>query len=536
MPNYTNSVWSEATPAPPYAPLAGNVAVDVAVVGGGITGITAALLLARAGRRVAVVEARRIGKGETGKTTAHLTEALDVPYQTLDVALRLRRRAAGRRRAARRDRAHRDVRRRVRDRVRLSPRVRLRLRRDEGGARRAGARGRDRAQAGRGGGAGRSGAAAVPDRGRAALRQPGDDPPAAVPAGAGARVRRDARADLRGHAGRRDRRGRAVPGHQRSRRGHGARRDRRGPRPDREPLPAAREAGGLPDVRPRHRAGRRRRASATASTGTWPSRTTTCARRRSAGAATCWSAERTTRSARPTTRRRRSSGWRRTCACTSARDVAADRLPVVRADRGVGGRAAVRRAQFALARRLRRDRLRGQRHHAGDAGGDGAGRRDLRRGQSASASCWTPRASSRSRRRARCCRRTSTTRGTCWPIVSAAAPTAWRPWRRSRPARGGCCRSTASGWRSTATRNGQLGAVSPVCTHLGCLVHWNTTEKSWDCPCHGSRFDPHGRVLNGPAVAALEAKPIPGLAAELEREQEAESPTHDLHEHAATTD
>src|SRR6187551_3343197 len=83
MPNYTNSVWSEATPAPPYEPLAGNVAVDVAVVGGGITGITAALLLARTGRSVAVVEARRIGKGETGKTTAHLTEVLDAPYHTL---------------------------------------------------------------------------------------------------------------------------------------------------------------------------------------------------------------------------------------------------------------------------------------------------------------------------------------------------------------------------------------------------------------------------------------------------------------------
>ena len=83
MPNYTNSVWSEATPAPPYEPLDGNVAVDVAVVGGGITGMTAALLLARAGRRVAVVEARRIGKGESGKTTAHLTEVLDVPFHTL---------------------------------------------------------------------------------------------------------------------------------------------------------------------------------------------------------------------------------------------------------------------------------------------------------------------------------------------------------------------------------------------------------------------------------------------------------------------
>jgi glycine/D-amino acid oxidase-like deaminating enzyme len=83
MPNYTNSVWSESTPAPAYEPLAGNVASDVAVVGGGVTGITVGLLLARAGRRVAVIEARRIGKGETGKTTAHLTEVLDTPYHVL---------------------------------------------------------------------------------------------------------------------------------------------------------------------------------------------------------------------------------------------------------------------------------------------------------------------------------------------------------------------------------------------------------------------------------------------------------------------
>src|SRR6187455_2834468 len=83
MPNYTNSVWSETTPAPPYPVLAGNVTVDVAIVGGGITGITAALLLQREGRRVAVVESRRIGKGETDKSTAHLTEALDVRYHTL---------------------------------------------------------------------------------------------------------------------------------------------------------------------------------------------------------------------------------------------------------------------------------------------------------------------------------------------------------------------------------------------------------------------------------------------------------------------
>jgi glycine/D-amino acid oxidase-like deaminating enzyme/nitrite reductase/ring-hydroxylating ferredoxin subunit len=57
---------------------------------------------------------------------------------------------------------------------------------------------------------------------------------------------------------------------------------------------------------------------------------------------------------------------------------------------------------------------------------------------------------------------------------------------------------------------GTLSALSPVCTHLGCLVHWNTAEKSWDCPCHGSRYDARGRVLNGPAVEPLQARQPPG--------------------------
>jgi len=51
--------------------------------------------------------------------------------------------------------------------------------------------------------------------------------------------------------------------------------------------------------------------------------------------------------------------------------------------------------------------------------------------------------------------------------------------------------------------DGHLHRRSAVCTHLGCVVSWNPTEHSWDCPCHGSRFDPFGRVLNGPAVAPL---------------------------------
>ena len=51
---------------------------------------------------------------------------------------------------------------------------------------------------------------------------------------------------------------------------------------------------------------------------------------------------------------------------------------------------------------------------------------------------------------------------------------------------------------------GVLHERSAVCTHLKCIVHWNSLEKSWDCPCHGSRFTPHGVVLNGPAISPLE--------------------------------
>jgi glycine/D-amino acid oxidase-like deaminating enzyme/nitrite reductase/ring-hydroxylating ferredoxin subunit len=51
---------------------------------------------------------------------------------------------------------------------------------------------------------------------------------------------------------------------------------------------------------------------------------------------------------------------------------------------------------------------------------------------------------------------------------------------------------------------GRLCAVSPVCTHMKCDVAWNHEERSWDCPCHGSRFDPEGHVLNGPAHLPLE--------------------------------
>lgn len=54
--------------------------------------------------------------------------------------------------------------------------------------------------------------------------------------------------------------------------------------------------------------------------------------------------------------------------------------------------------------------------------------------------------------------------------------------------------------------HGKEHALSAVCPHMGCLVNWNSGERSWDCPCHGSRFSAQGKLLNGPALEDM--KPV----------------------------
>jgi glycine/D-amino acid oxidase-like deaminating enzyme/nitrite reductase/ring-hydroxylating ferredoxin subunit len=79
-----DSLWQTDTKLPAFAQIEHDVECDVLVVGAGITGMTAALLLQQAGARVALIEAQRIGTGETGRTTAHLTELIDARYRVIE--------------------------------------------------------------------------------------------------------------------------------------------------------------------------------------------------------------------------------------------------------------------------------------------------------------------------------------------------------------------------------------------------------------------------------------------------------------------
>jgi Rieske Fe-S protein len=59
----------------------------------------------------------------------------------------------------------------------------------------------------------------------------------------------------------------------------------------------------------------------------------------------------------------------------------------------------------------------------------------------------------------------------------------------------------------------EVHAMSPTCTHLGCVVEFNGAERTWDCPCHGSRYGTDGAVIRGPAKKPLEQRELPEGAA-----------------------
>jgi glycine/D-amino acid oxidase-like deaminating enzyme/nitrite reductase/ring-hydroxylating ferredoxin subunit len=528
MPNYTNSVWSEATPAPPYEPLSGNVAVDVAVVGGGITGITAALLLARTGRSVAVVEARRIGKGETGKTTAHLTEVLDAPYHTLVSRFGVdgaRLAAAGQRDAIERIAAFADecaiecdFRRVPGFMFAETEGERAALEREAAAARRVGVE------------AALVDGAPLPFRIAGALRFDNqatihprlylqgleralvamhgqifeDTQVTAIAEGQPCRVISDRGVITARHV--------IVAAHV--------------PIVNRFLLHAKLAAyrtyvvgvdlGGDPGVgdalywdmadpyhyiRVQESGGRRYMLVGGEDHKVGESDDTAAPFERLES----YVRVRFGREVAATDYR-----W-------SGQIVAsADGLPYVGRNSlshdvfvatGYAGNGIT---QGTMAAMVLADQIAG---------------RDNPLGQLLDATRIKPLASAGAvlsenldYPKHMLADRLPGSVGSGADALKAIAP--------------GEGRVLAIGKERLAVYrngNGQLSALSPVCTHLGCLVHWNTTEKSWDCPCHGSRFDPHGRVLNGPAVAALEAKAIPG-----DEEDREDAVLYDMHEHPAT--
>jgi Rieske Fe-S protein len=83
------------------------------------------------------------------------------------------------------------------------------------------------------------------------------------------------------------------------------------------------------------------------------------------------------------------------------------------------------------------------------------------------------------------------------------APGELDSWDKLVPGQGAIIRKGLKKVAAYRDDEGELHLRSAACTHLGCHVHWNSFERCWDCPCHGSQFAPDGTALNGPAFAPL---------------------------------
>jgi len=80
--------------------------------------------------------------------------------------------------------------------------------------------------------------------------------------------------------------------------------------------------------------------------------------------------------------------------------------------------------------------------------------------------------------------------------------------RAVRPGHGSIIEHNGQKVAAYRAHDGIVTKVSAICTHMGCIVGWNEAERTWDCPCHGSRFTPQGDVISGPAE-----KPLPEIDA-----------------------
>ena len=89
------------------------------------------------------------------------------------------------------------------------------------------------------------------------------------------------------------------------------------------------------------------------------------------------------------------------------------------------------------------------------------------------------------------------------PLTAARGPAQALP-----PGHGGIVEAGGRKMGVYKTAEGTLYAVDPRCPHMGCQLEWNPDEESWDCPCHGSRFDCRGRLLSGPAQKGLSGEKL----------------------------